>query len=281
MQLLTGGEFFRHLVIYNLQPWEPGLWQAGIGRAWAMYPLAILAGLVTLVLALMQRWPALPALYLVFAWLSSATIGKHGAYINHLLEASVATWMACGLLLGWASKNRRVLWPLAASVALLIQVAMLIHLPYSLQSGTLPLWTTIKPAVKPWPWYKHNRAVYLWTPAEADVQAANVLDQRVRDAPGLILSEDGSFTATHGRPMWIQFQHFTELVRAGRWDQTPFLDQIRHQQFALVLLKSDLETDVFTDRLSLMTSEMQEAIRKYYILEKQSWLYYVYVPRPR
>lgn len=276
LQVVTGGEFFRHLVVYNLQPWMLSRWQAALGRAWTMYPLPILAGLGTLGLAWLRRWPALPALYLAFAWLSSATTGKIGAYFNHMLEASAATWLACGLMLGWASRSKKGPWLLVASAALLVQAAMLIHLPYSLQSGVLAPWTAVRPAVRPW--LKSSRAAYLWTPTDADVAAAAELDQRVRQTPGLILSEDGSFTATHGRPMWIQFQPFTQLARAGVWDPTPFLDQIRHQQFALILLTSEATSDdpIYLNKVS---AEMLSAIRSSYVLDKQMWLYYVYVPR--
>ena len=272
----TGGEFFRHLVVYNYQVWKFSRWQAAVGRVWALYPLAILAGLITLVLTLWRRWPALAALYLMFGWLSSVTTGEIGAYINHLLEASAATWLACGLLLGHTAKSRQGLWRLLASVALLVQIAMLIHLPYNLQSGVLEPWTALKPAVRTWS--KQNRAAYLWTPAQADVQAADELSYRVHQTPGLILSEDGAFTTTHGRPMWIQFFDFTQLARLGLWDQSPFQDQIRTHQFALLLLKFDTATDVLSYR-NIVTPEMLDAIRQSYVLEKQIWLYYVYVPR--
>jgi len=278
LQVMTEGRFFQNLVINNIQPWMLSRWQASLDRVWDMYPLAILGGLATLVLASMRKWPALPALYLVFAWLSSATTGKIGAYINHLLEASVATWLACGLLMGWAAKSKQRWWALIASAAALVQAVMLIHLPYSPQSGVLEPWTALRPLART-TWAKSIRAAYLWTPAEADTQAANALDQRVRQTPGLILSEDGSFTATHGRPMWIQFQPFTQLAKAGVWDQTPFLEQIRQRRFALALLQFDVATDVLAYRPSLMTAEMLDAIRQSYVLEQQIWLYYVYVPR--
>jgi len=276
LQVMTGGEFFRHLVVYNLQPWMLNRWQAALGRAWAMYPLAILAGLATLGLAWLRRWPALPALYLAFTWLSTATTGKIGAYFNHMLEASAATWLACGLMLGWASRSKKWLWPLLASAALLVQAAMLFHLPYSLQRGVLAPWTALRPAMRPW--LRSSRAAYLWTPADADVQAAAELDQRVRQTPGLILSEDGSFTATHGRPMWIQFQPFAQLAKAGVWDPSPFLAEIRNRQFALILLTSDT-TSGDTVYLNKVSAEMLDAIRSSYVLDKQMWLYYVYVPR--
>jgi hypothetical protein len=277
LQVVTGGEFFRHLVLYNLQPWMLSRWLAALGRAWAMYPPAILAGLAMLGLALLRRWPALPALYMALAWLSSATTGKIGAYFNHMLEASAATWLACGLMLGWASRSKKGLWPLVASAALLVQAALLVHLPYSLQSGVLPPWTALKPALRAPA--RASRAAYLWTPSDADAQAAAPLDQRVRETPGLILSEDGSFTATHGRPMWIQFQPFTQLAKNGVWDQTEFVEQIRSRQFALMLLQFDTATDVRSYRPSIMTAEMLDAMRESYVLEKQIWLYYVYVPR--
>ncbi len=278
LQVLTGGEFYRHLVVYNLQPWMLSRWQAALGRAWAMYPLAILAGGVTLLLACVRRWPALPALYLALAWLSTATTGKVGAYINHLREANAATWLACGLLLGWAARSKTKLWPWLASAALLAQVVMLIHVPFGMQGGILPPWTVLRPAL---PWLKQNRAIYLRTPTEADTQEAGALDQRVRQTPGLVLSDDGSFTATHGRPMWIQFQPFTQLAKAGVWDQSAFLDQIRSRRFALVLLKFDVTGDVLTNQPNLMTAEMVEAIRQSYVLEQRLWLYNVYVPSER
>jgi len=275
LQATTGGEIFRQLFLYNNNhAWNFRRWQVTVSRAWAMYPLAILAGPITLVLALLRRWPALPALYLGFAWLSSITISGAGGYINHLLEADAAMCLACGLLLGWMGKSRRPLWPLVASVALLIQVALVIHLPYSLQGGVLPPWTAVKNLVRQPA--KQNRAAYSWTPADADIQVAGALDERVRQTPGLILSEDGSFTTTHGRPLWIQFSDFTLFAYDSVWDQTPFLNQIRDRQFALILLKFNIEGAA---PRSILTPEMVDAIRSSYILDNQMWLYYVYVPR--
>ena len=278
LQAATGGEAIRHLFLYNGRAWQISRWQVALRDAWAMYPLAILASLVTLVLALLKRRPALPALYLAFAWLSSVTIAGAGGYINHLLEANAATWLASGLFVGQIAKSKRWPWPLIVSMALLIQVVMLVHLPYSLQSGVLPPWTAIKPAVRLWA--KQNRAAYLWTPAPADARVADELSQRVYQTPGLILSEDGSFTTTHGRPMWIQFFAFTQLARLGLWDQSPFIEQIRSRQFALLLFQFDSATDVLSYRDNV-TAEMLEAIRENYVLERRIWFYYVYVPRPQ
>jgi hypothetical protein len=77
--------------------------------------------------------------------------------------------------------------------------------------------------------------------------------------------------------MWIQFQPFTQLAKAGVWDPTPFLDQIRHQQFALILLTSEATSDdpIYLNKVS---AEMLSVIRSSYVLDKQMWLYYVYVP---
>jgi len=67
------------------------------------------------------------------------------------------------------------------------------------------------------------------------------------------------------------------LSRFGIWDQTPFLNQIRNQRFALVLLKFDISRDVSSR--NIVTAEMVEALRANYALEEKMWLYYVYVPR--
>jgi hypothetical protein len=80
--------------------------------------------------------------------------------------------------------------------------------------------------------------------------------------------------------MWIQFHDFTQLAQAGRWNQTPFLEQIRDHQFALLLLKFDAATDVIAQGSSLVTPEMLDAIRASYVREKRIWFYHVYVPRP-
>ena len=78
--------------------------------------------------------------------------------------------------------------------------------------------------------------------------------------------------------MWIQFYDFTQLAKLGVWDQTPFLDQIGRHQFALIVLTFDVSTDVLSYR-NIVTPEMLDAIRASYMLDKQMWLYYVYVPR--
>jgi hypothetical protein len=277
LQASTGGQFYQHLVTYNLPVWSLARWYAAVKRFSIVYPFAILASLFTFALALLGRAPLLPALYLGFAGLSTATIGALGAYINHLLEADAALCLAFGVFLGRVSATRRAFGPLLASAVLLGQTAMMIHLPYTREGEALPPWGPIRQAIGPW--LRPNRGVYLWTPTDADVRAANELDERIRQTPGLILSEDGAFTATHGRPMWIQFLDFALLHRFGFWDQTPFLEEIRNRKFALVLLKFDTATDVLSYR-SVVTPEMLDALRANYVLERQIWLYYVYRPRP-
>jgi len=137
-----------------------------------------------------------------------------GAYINHLLEAAAAMFLACGLLLGHASASKRKAWSLVASAMLLIQVVTLVHLPYSLQAGVLErgsLGASCSSVVQ-----AKSCVVFVDACAcrRASGRRAFATSSTNTRADSF---EDGSFTTTHGRPMWIQFLDFALLTRFGFW----------------------------------------------------------------
>ena len=55
-----------------------------------------------------------------------------------------------------------------------------------------------------------------------------------------------------GRPIFFQPFEITQLARAGRWDQRPFLDELEKQAFAAILIyrmPTGLQRQRWTDEM--------------------------------
>jgi hypothetical protein len=64
-----------------------------------------------------------------------------------------------------------------------------------------------------------------------------------------------------GRPLFFQPFEFTQLARAGHWDQAPFLEALDQQQFAVILMVQLREFPLHRER---WTPEMLELIERRY-----------------
>jgi len=107
------------------------------------------------------------------------------------------------------------------------------------------------------------------------------LATRVAEARGPVLAdEDAGFLPLAGRPIELQPFELSQLSYAGRWDQSPLLEAIRRQRYALILIYTVPDIPVEQYR---WTPEMLAAIdRAYVVQEKVSRSYgttLVYLPR--
>jgi hypothetical protein len=236
LNLLTGGGFFFHIITANANEfgWERlGRHLNELGQA---IPLMLILGGLYLIFGRRQPgWPLI-APYLIGAALSALTIGKVGSNVNYLLELSAALSLVVGSLLVW---SRPYSWRYAALLVLL-----------ALQIGLL-LETSM------------NLAVDFWlTPRRAATSALRSLQESLQEIEGPILADEfmGLLTMAD-RPLYLQPFEFTQLARAGLWDQTPLVNEIEEQAFPLILIHHFPFSTVQNER---WMEEMRAAIGQHY-----------------
>jgi hypothetical protein len=250
LDLVSGGGFRFDIVTANLNTYDPGslLWY--LSDVWMLMPLALIG---TGVYAVSAGWSGVPswrliAPYLIGALLAALTIGKVGSNVNYLLEAGAAVSLSLGALLAW----QRSRWIAHAAIALLL----------ALDVSLMVLASPYRPVVQA---------------RLAEREPAQRLLGIVHDARGVVLAdEDIGLLPLDGRPMYFQPFEMTQLARAGRWDQRPFLNALERQTFAAILLYRIPQVPLHRTR---WTDEMLAAIERGYVVEQRIGATDVYRPR--
>jgi len=251
LTVLTGGEFFRHIVADRRLRWEPQL-VLNFGALFLRDFWPLLAAAVVGALALVGlRRASIAPLYLVCALAFVATIGVEGADHDHLIELAAASALAVGGGLAAALDGSRraslAAWPLAAILAA------------QLVTG----WTPDK-------WY----AAELAPPSAQTRRQLDLIVTNIRNTPGEVLSEEIGLNILAGKGVpYDDPQAMAALTRAGRWDQRQLLDDLRARRFALVILPAN-------PRDAIWTPEVLAAIRDNYDLKFRD-VWFTYEAKPR
>jgi hypothetical protein len=251
LDVATRGGFSLNIVTANLNEYRTGSLVHFVGDVWTLMPLSLLAVATFLfggAWAGVRSW-SLVAPYMVGALISGSTIGKVGSNANYLIELGAGVGLALGALIAWLRPHR----PIHAAVAVLL-------------AADLALAVLASP-------YRTVTHVRL----KQEDEARRLLEI-VHRAPGVVLAdEDMGLLPVDGRPIVIQPFEMTQLARAGRWDQRPFLDELDRQAFAAILIYRvpglGLERQRWTD-------EMLGVIDRRYVFDQRVGLTEVYRPRP-
>jgi hypothetical protein len=224
LTLLTRGEFFRHIIADRRLAWQPQLVLNFGGLFLRDYwPLLVAAVLATLVL-LWWRTPSIAPIYLLCAAAFVVTIGVEGADHDHLIELAFAAAVAAGsglvVVLGRATREQLLAWPLVACLVL--------------QLGTG--WTPDR-------WYAGEYA----QPDPRIRQQLDLIVTNVRNTPGDVLAEEIGLILLAGKPVpYDDPQAMAALARVGRWDQQQLLDDLNARRFKLVLLPANPRDELWT-----------------------------------
>ncbi len=251
LEWLTRGGFSFNIVTANLNAYQPGSLTRYVADVWALMPIALMAAGLFVLSAGWLRVPSwrLAAPYLVGAALSGLTIGKVGSNVNYLLELGAAVALSIGALLAWLRPRRAV--AAAAALLLALDVALMV-------------------LASPYRTVTHFRL--------SQYESAQRLERLVRRANGVVLAdEDMGLLVRAGQPIYFQTFEMTQLARAGRWDQRPFLGDIERQAFAAILIYAIPGVPLHRER---WTDEMLEAIGRRYAVEERVGQTLVYRPRP-
>lgn len=250
LERATGGGFSANIVTANLNEYQVGSLVAYLADVWTMMPLALTAASLFLLSAGwfgVTSW-RLIAPYLAGAVLSGLTIGKLGSNVNYLIELGAAVSLSLGALLAW-QRPRRAVYAVIAVVLALDMALMVLASPYRTVT--------------------HARL--------AEAEEARRLLGLIHDTRGIVLAdEDMGLLVLDGRPLHFQPFEMTQLARAGRWDQRPFLYEIERQAFAAILIYRIPELPIERQR---WTDEMLAAIERRYLVAERVGQTEVYRPR--
>ncbi|GAB4319562.1 MAG: hypothetical protein Kow0059_13640 [Candidatus Sumerlaeia bacterium] len=254
--LLTGGEFFRHLIVYNANRFAWFQVAASLRHLWFFQKFALTAAVAGGVLAL---WAVVPAggvggacrsavrhlalcgLYCALACGNLWAVGKEGSAPNYLLEVHLGTGLVlgAGLVAGLAAARgadrapRRLRGFVAAAVIAAGLLAHAVGLHRPVQRGGEG------PAVR-----KFDLLFSRPTPGPADTRSEERLVAALPlDAPGGVLAEYPIYGILSGRRPVLQPFIMSQLAREGRWDPLPLVREIRAGRFAHLLTTQDVRQD--------------------------------------
>ncbi len=256
LNVLTGGGFWYGLVGSNVNPFLwPEFWRQQADFWSTFAPLALLAAVYLAEKFWLRRHEPLLGrlspvdLYLPAALLSLWFAGKAGSWENYFFEAQVALTLAAGLALAKLAAHASTLVRVAAPLLLLLQVGL--------------MWHTPRDALR-----------YLRLTAASNEAMAPILAA----TPDPIFSEDMGLLVTNGKVLdYCSFQ-YSQLARAGRWDQAWELGQLRSRAANLVVLERGTRLDV--DRYQRFTREFLSELDRSYRHEATVGKYELYRPDP-
>ena len=237
---LTGGGFWYGLVPSNVNPflWDE-FWRQQANFAGTFAILGLLMVWYAVDKFLLDRESTLRDkvspldLYLVAALASLWFAGKAGAWENYFFEALVALILCGGLGLARLARHGTRLFQIAAPLLVLAQVALMWHTP-AVASDYLALTRGSNEAIAP----------------------------ILADTADPMASEDMGLLVTNGKVLdYCSFQ-YSQLARAGRWDQAWELGQLRDQAWTQVILEQGTRLDV--DRYQRFTREFLSELDRNY-----------------
>ncbi|MGD9048048.1 MAG: hypothetical protein PVF77_08355, partial [Anaerolineae bacterium] len=256
INFLTRGGFWEGLVISNVNPF---LWsefwkqQADFFTTFAL--LVLLAGWYLLDKYVLDRAIAVREkvspldLYLPAALASLWLAGKAGAWENYFFEALAALALCAGLGLARLVGHRASMVQLLAPLLVLAQVGLMWHTPRVA-----------------------NR--YLQLTRRSNQEIASYL----AGTPDPVVSEDMGLLVTNGKVLDYYSFQYSQLARAGRWDQAWELGQLRDRAFSTVILEQGTRLDV--DRYQRFTREFLSELDRNYRRDGTVGKYELYEPDP-
>lgn len=263
LQWATAGEFFKHIVTYNQNEWTWDSTRHWLHTYWhqdnhALFTLLGAAG----ALAALWSWRRSGAafLFLCFSWAVALTIGKIGSNVNYWLEAVAATAICTGALMGQttaAASVKRAYWAPEALIpaVLLIQLLAWHHEPFTPSDWSFT----------PFPdtGWEQERTV-----------------DRIRRAPGPVISENMGLLALAGKEIEFQPFELTQVTRDGNWDEALIIGRVKRQDFAMIVLEFDAEhPESWGWRTSRFSPALLEAINRHYDKTAQVGQNRIYQPR--
>ncbi len=221
-QLASGGNFFRHVISYNAQPFSFEFLGVNLNYFFLSHlVLLVLAGF-WVVRPLVGRYEPVDLwrIYLLTALLVTLSAGKVGSNFNYYIESiclvALLAWCQVGRLLAlrpvWRPGPLRIPTAVLTMALLAFQFIQLHHIPV-LADGA-------------------------FTPGLSDFEQAGRVAAKIREIAGLgpLLAEDSGWQAAVGLPLELDDPFlFGQLATSGIWDNRNFLEKINNGYFRYFL----------------------------------------------
>lgn len=210
-QVATNGAYWDNVVVFNLQPYYPELVLRNLSghlpRHWPVYLLSLAA--------LPGLWKDGPSrvlgVYLVLVCAEIAMAGRIGSDENYFLEPILGAYLALTWLAVRASgRLQTVIWPF---------LTLLLTL-------TVPYYLSIRTAMPE-----------SFVRMEKDLEPVRAFLSTI---PGEVVCEEMGLLIAAGRRVPYQFFEATQLADRGLFDDGPFIDRIRRQEFPVILVSTNL-----------------------------------------
>lgn len=287
LTILTGGQFFRHTVLYNVNAFDPGQIVFYLKHLWLFERWRLVATLLAFLFVPLAVWlwperggaseetpedsarkspeptvlfPA-AGIYLVLAVASIASTGKAGAAVNYLLEFHAAAALFLGLWLARWTREADAADP-AVRASRLTMVGLLI---------------LFLSAHAVWHGYGRVRQAFQAGDLDALMLVYDGVLRRVVMTDGPVLSEEPIFVLLAEKDVLFQPFIMSRLAAEGAWDQAPFLEDLESAKFGLIVTTQDLRVE--DQFFQGFTPEMRQAIVDAYEFDRQIGSYYLYVPK--
>lgn len=232
----SAADVVNHLWTLNRLPWSLAGLGTLAGQTLARHPI-LAAGLV-LFLAGAARQRDAVWWYAVFAIPGALLAGKVGADENYFLELiAVACVGTLRVARDLADARRDA--GVALAVTLLAAAQVVMYLPVE----PAPVFTRT---------YEQELAVNStrFTPSQAESEAGALVATELRHAGSVLSQSPGLMVAAGRPPTWDAYQ-FTQLARAGAWDDRQLAARVAGGEFDLLLMLSDraVATNYFPARV--------------------------------
>lgn len=250
LELATGGNFLRHVVGANLNPFSAALVLDWIGWATRLSGPLLVAGLVG-VLVLPRSW-WLWKLYFAFTVPNVLALGKDGASFNYWFEPLAAAGILGAGALAFVFA-RRPMMALAATGAVFLAVA-----PSAASTGAAARLSALR--------------------ATADRPAVDWAVDAARRAPGDVLSEDLAITALAGKPLAFEYVIYSILWTEGLWREDQLVADLDQGRYSHLILLGD--EDPLAGDCLCMPPPVWDALRRNYGRIDSSGRYVLYQFQP-
>ena len=235
LEAATQGGFFFHIVVAHVTAFTLGRVALFLGHLVRSSPILIVFAVVEIrrVIAERDRRAMLPVLYALLAFVAAFAVGKAGSNFNYLIECMAGLSLMAGVAVA------RVRRPDGAPAGRLLVPALL---------GLQLLWLFT---------YDADAFRALAGLMRGRTELAR-LEDLIRAEPGEVLADAqlGSVVLT-GHAVPVYPWEFTRLAHERRWDQEPFVHDLRAGRFGLLALAGGPPA-VWTEE---MWAAIQEAYR--------------------
>ncbi|HEY3290920.1 MAG TPA: hypothetical protein VGK87_12385, partial [Anaerolineae bacterium] len=247
----TNNGFYQNIILANAGQFDWPTAFGIIGQFILYSPLMVTATIAALSGVLIpglnrrNRTWWLIASYLTGGFISLLAAGKGGSNINYLYELAAGMCMVVGLVI--ATRRQDIIWRSTISLLLAIQVVVMIVFTLG--------------------HYARGAAV-----TDPPTEFAS-LEQLIQTTDGIVIADESiDLIALSGKSVYYEPFARKQLIDAGLWNPTPFIDAINRQEFALILIQPVLMKERWT-------SAMLDAIGTSYTLNRVLAGTNVYTPR--